>query len=150
MSKEAAQTIHGNYHVVVAPDGQLVTLTKLSDGTWALTADRLKDDDQKKKTTDQIAFDKSFENTKTIPNDFVKQDTNVLTPDVNKMQKSLEGTRNRMDAFLGEMLGNPDDIISGTIKVNPDLLVRHKSQCVGLIETLNSPKWNRVKEIIWK
>ncbi len=150
MSKNlAAETLRGNYHVVTTPDGQLVMLTKLSDGSWVLTEDRIKEDDSKKGTT-QIEFEKRFDGTKTVPNDFVKQDTEILTPDLDKMKKNFEGSRNRLDAYLGEILGDPDDILSGKIKVNPIQIVRHKEHVIGLITVLNNPKWNRVKELIWK
>jgi len=145
--KDASQTIPGNYHVVVLPGGQLVAFTKLSNGEWVPTKDRL---EEEKKSDTQVEFEKRFANTSTVPNDFVKQDTDTLTPDISKMIAGHKDRQNRIDAYLGEMLGNPDDIISGKSKVKPVDVVRHKEHMIGLIEVLNSPKWNQVKEIIWK
>lgn len=145
--KDASQTIPGNYHVVVLPGGQLVAFTKLSNGEWVPTKDRL---EEEKKSDTQVEFENRFANTATVPNDFVKQDTDTLTPDIGKMIAGHKDRQNRIDAYLGEMLGNPDDIISGKSKVKPVDVVRHKEHMIGLIEVLNSPKWNQVKEIIWK
>jgi len=144
MSKEGSQTLPGNYHVLKMPDGQLLAFSKLSDGTWVQTEERIKKD------ADQVAFEKRFDNTKTVPNDFVAADTDVLTPDMEKMKNNYQGSKDRLVAYLTEMLGNPDDIISGVIEVKEVKVARHKEQIVGLITVLGSPKWNKVKAIIWK
>jgi hypothetical protein len=145
--KEASETIPGNYHVVSLPDGTLVAFTKLKNGKWEQTKDRL---DEEKKSDTQVQFEKRFDGTTTVPNDFVKKDTETLTPNIDKMIAGHKDRQNRLDAYLGEMLGNPDDIISGKVKVNEVSVVRHKEHMIGLIDVLNSPKWNKVKEIIWK
>lgn len=143
---ESTQTLLGNYHVVVLPDGTLFALTKLSDGTWVPTTERVSD----KKTETQVEFEKRFENTATVPGDFVKPDTDTLTPDIDKMRKNHEMSRNHLDAYLGEILGDPDDIISGKIAVKEIKEVGVKRHVQGLIKALNAPKWNQIKDLIWK
>ena len=149
--KDASETIPGNYHVVSMPDGTLIAFTKIKtkDGKfkWEPTKDRL---EEEAKSDTRVAFEKRFEGTATVPNDFVKRDTETLTPDISKMKKNFEGSRDRLDAYLGEMLGNPDDILSGKIEVIDIKVARHKEHVVGLITALNSPKWNKIKEMIWK
>lgn len=145
--KDASQTIPGGYHVVVLPGGQLMAFTKLSTGEWVPTKDRL---DEEKKGETTVAFEKRFEHTETVPNDFVANGTKTLTPDIDKIVENDKARQNRLEAYLVEILGNPDDIISGKSQVNEVKIVRHKEHIVGLMQALNSPKWNLVKEKIWK
>jgi hypothetical protein len=145
--KDVTQTIPGNYHVVVLPGGQLMAFTKLSNGEWVPTKDRL---DEEKKGETTVAFEKRFEHTETVPNDLVPNGTKTLTPDIDKIVENDKARQNRLDAYLGEILGNPDDIISGVVQINDVKVARHKEHILGLMQALNSPKWNKIKTMIWK
>jgi hypothetical protein len=148
MSKnDSAQTIPGGYFLMTMPDGQQVMMSKLSNGEWVTTEERIRREEEAKKIKE---FDQRFAGTSTIPDNYIKRDTETLEPCPDKMIATAKGSRDRAEAYLVEMLGDADAILAGEVEIKTIKEPRIKEHICGMIKVVNSPKWNRVAEKIWK
>lgn len=152
METQSTQTIQGSYKMVEMPDGTLVAMHKLSNGEWVTTKERL----------DRIASAESimdsFKHTDTIPSPYDPKTEGTLVPksETDRMVQMVEdakSSRNRLDAYLGEILGDPAAILSGDqfckekikkVKSRPQEL-RH---VLGLMDVLGAwdVKWQKVRK----
>lgn len=148
----AIQTIQGSYRMVEMPDGSMVAMQQLSNGKWVTTEERL----THAKNTE--AFMENFKGTETIPSPHSPQTVGTLEPKSStakmmSMVADAKSSKNRLDAYLGEILGSPENILAGDeickenikkVKARPQEL-RH---VIGLIDVLGvwDPRWQRVRQ----
>jgi len=148
----ASQTIQGSYRMVEMPDGTIVAMQQLSNGKWVTTEERLS------RAQDTEAFMRQFAGTETIPSHFSPQTTGTLEPKSGtdkmiSMVAEAKASKNRLDAYLGEILGDPDKILEGDpickenvkrVKSRPQEL-RH---VLGLMDVLGAwdHRWQKVRQ----
>lgn len=132
-----------------APDGTPILMHKVGDH-WVLTDERLQETEEKAAQED-VEFMSRFKDTDMVPHPVQPGDkTDAVTVDVQKMVEHHGHTYTTLDAHLGEILGDPKDIISGKIKpkkVNDPAILRNVDM---MIRALRSPAWNKVWEIMTK
>ena len=150
--KLSSQTIVGSYRMVEMPDGSLVAMQQLSDGRWVTTEERIT------RAQDTEAFMKQFAGTDTIPNDHAPQTTGTLTPKSGtdkmlSMVAEAKASKNRLDAYLGEVLGDPELILAGDPMCKENIKkVRARPQelrhVLGLMDILGAsdPRWQKVRQ----
>lgn len=140
MSKE---TIPGTYSLVKMPDGSEVMMHKLADGQWVTTAERARSD-----TTE---FMGRFIGTDFVPAEHAPQTKGALRGPAEPGAHTQ--TRNRIEAYLVEILGDPALILysdplamtrARAVKARPQEM-RH---VLGLITILNHPEWNKVGVVL--
>jgi hypothetical protein len=153
MSETAAtQTIQGSYRMVEMPDGSHVAMQQLSNGKWVTTEERLT------RAQDTEAFMANFKGTETIPSPHEPQTNGTLEPKSGtdkmlNMVAEAKSSKNRLDAYLGEILGDPEKILAGDplckenikrVKSRPQEM-RH---VLGLMDLLGAwdPRWQRVRQ----
>jgi hypothetical protein len=150
----ASQTIQGSYRMVEMPDGTIVAMQQLSNGKWVTTEERLS------RAQDTEAFMKQFAGTETIPSPFAPQTNGTLEPKSGtdkmvSMVAEAKASKNRLDAYLGEILGDPDKILEGDpickenvkrVKSRPQEM-RH---VLGLMDVLGAwdPRWQKVRQYL--
>lgn len=147
----ASQTIVGSYKMVEMPDGTLVAMHRLENGEWVTTKERL--------TRAEISaeFVKRFAGTDTVPHPHKPQTEGTLTPKSNtdkmlNMVAAAKASHNRLDAYLGEILGSPEDILAGDPLCKEKLKkVRSRPQelrhVLGLMDLLGASdlRWQKVR-----
>ena len=148
----ASQTIVGSYKMVEMPDGTVVAMHRLDNGEWVTTKERLS------RAEISAEFVKRFAGTDTVPHPHTPQTEGSLTPKSNtdKMLRMIEeakASKNRLDAYLGEVLGSPEDILAGDplckeklkkVRARPQEL-RH---VLGLMDLLGASdiRWQKVRQ----
>jgi len=148
----ASQTIVGSYKMVEMPDGTVVAMHRLDNGEWVTTKERLS------RAEISAEFVKRFAGTDTVPHPHNPQTEGSLTPKSNtdKMLRMIEeakASKNRLDAYLGEVLGSPEDILAGDplckeklkkVRARPQEL-RH---VLGLMDLLGASdiRWQKVRQ----
>jgi hypothetical protein len=152
MSDNAAtQTIVGSYKLVEMPDGSMVAMHRLDNGEWVTTKERL--------TRAEISaeFVKRFAGTDTIPHPHEPQTQGSLEPKSNtdkmlRMVEEAKASKNRLDAYLGEVLGTPELILAGDPMCKENLRkVRARPQelrhVLGLMDILGASdiRWQKVR-----
>lgn len=145
-AKLGEETVLGGYHVVVMPDGTPVPMTKLTDGTWVRTEERLKG-----ATTE---FEHRFKDTETQPNDWKPSEgVGAVNPDIKKMVDEARRSKDHLNAYLVARVTDPKNIIAR----DPLALERIAAlyarpldlrEVLVLIDLLNDPVWNQALPII--
>ena len=147
----SSQTIAGSYKMVEMPDGTIVAMHRLENGKWVTTEERISH------ANDTEAFMNQFAGTDHIPTKHEPQTTGTLAPksSTDKMLRMVDeakASKNRLDAYLGEVLGAPEKIIAGDPICKENLRkVRSRPQelrhVLGLIDILgvSDPRWQRVR-----
>lgn len=128
--KAAVETVHGQYHLAIMPDGAEVMMEKLSNGDWVPVKTRLEED-------------KTWADTATVPAPHEPRTEGALTLDQEKLLVNATRTRDHCQAYLVEVFGHRPmhELYTGEL---PKLLPGIKRHVLGLIKTLNMPSWNRV------
>jgi hypothetical protein len=147
----SSQTIAGSYKMVEMPDGTVVAMHRLENGKWVTTEERIS------RAKDTEAFMSQFAGTDHIPTPHDPQTTGTLTPRSStdrmlRMVDEAKASKNRLDAYLGEVLGAPEKILDGDPICKENLKkVRSRPQelrhVLGLIDILGAsdPRWQRVR-----
>jgi hypothetical protein len=119
------------------PDGSEQLMHKLKDGNWATTDERIR----------QQEFEDRFKDTAFAPADIRPSYTGTLTP---KTGGTTHSTRNHLDAYLGEILGSPEDILAGKVTPLPIKEAGIRRHVLGMMRVLNMPIWNSVRDKLTK
>lgn len=152
----SSQTIVGSYKMVEMPDGSVVAMHQLANGKWVTTEERIS------RAQDTEAFMKQFADTDHAPTHHNPQTTGTLAPKSSsdrmlRLVDEAKASKNRLDAYLGEVLGDPELIIAGDpickenikkVKARPQEL-RH---VLGLMDILGAsdPRWQKVRQFLIK
>lgn len=139
------ETLPGTYSLVRMPDGSEAMMHRLRDGRWVTTEERAK-----KEETD--AFMARFAGTDTAPAPHTPE-TDGAVERIPGSAGALTGTRNRLEAYLVEILGDPALIVArDTLAMSRVAKVRARPQemrhVLGLIDILHKAEWNQVKAVI--
>lgn len=142
----AAATVQDSYSLVTMPDGQVVSMQKLSDGTWVRTEERVNG-----KTT---AFEQRFAGTETRPSPWNPSvDGTAVTPDVLKAMEQHKKTKDHIRAFLVTRVGTPENIVAKDPMSMAQLRELHKRpldfrEVLELIRLLEDTVWNEALKVI--
>lgn len=133
------------------PDGSMVAMHQLENGEWVTTKERLNHAEM------SAEFMKRFSGTDTVPHPHRPQTEGSLAPKSNtekilSMIENAKASHNRLDAYLGDILGSPEDIIAGDpickeklkkVRARPQEL-RH---VLGLMDLLGASdlRWQKVR-----
>lgn len=129
------ETIPGSYTLVTMPDGSQI-LMHMVGNEWVITKDRVK----------EAGFTDKFTDFKPTEHD----------PKTDGAIKEKPGPRNRLEAYLIEIVGQPENILAGEpmemakiqrIRAAKDGVFRH---VLGMIDVMNCPVWNKVKDAMLK
>jgi hypothetical protein len=137
MSKPGTETILGSYVLFNAPDGQVVPMEQLSDGSWVTVASRINRED--------IITD-TFKSDTFKANRFEPQTDSAIELDHDKIIERYNSSQRHLDAWLVRILGLPERIKtkSDIPRINPAI----KELVVSLIGESHMPKWMRIKELM--
>ncbi|MFA6132510.1 MAG: hypothetical protein WC869_00685 [Phycisphaerae bacterium] len=152
---DASQTIQGSYTLVTMPDGSEVAMHRLKDGRWVTTAERLAAEEAE---AARLAFEARFNNTNTKPNEHQDPTTEVLRPklDLASRLAQAHASANRLDAYLGEILGPPTALLArdplcmervAKVKARPQEM-RHVLGLIHILGTASEAgqKWEQVRK----
>ncbi len=144
--KLAEETIQGTLGMGTAPDGSPVLMHKVGNH-WVITEERLRETEDEAAAIDAAFMAKFTHDMAPHP---APRETDAIVLDVDKLVQSHGHTFNTLNAHLGEILGNPVDIVSGKMEVRrpkDPAILRNVDM---MIRSLNSPIWNKVWELITK
>ena len=134
LPKPEAQTLPGSYSLIPMPDGQEVMMHKTLAGKWVITEE-------------QVALN---DTARFAPHTDKQVATETLTIDPSALHDNLNATKNRIRAYLIEILGTPEAILA-----EDPLAVAAVRKCacqfqayrqvIGLIDILGDPTWCRAR-----
>lgn len=140
-----AETVPGSYCLVKMPDGAEVMMHRLDNGQWVTTAER---------ATADPSFTDRFKDTDFAPTAQTPATTEAVRPNTSAVTP-YTATKNHIDTFIGEVLGDPDFILArdplamervAKLRERP----QHMRHVLGLIRILGPShyKWQMVQRII--
>jgi hypothetical protein len=133
-----------DYQMATMPDGTKQPAVQLDDGSWSLLADRLRR--ERELEEEQRVFMSHF--TEFKPHEAAAKTEALI--------KTLTKTSSHLEAYLIEILGDPDRILDPVSPLFPPRIPAHISRHIcGLISCYSSAsphgkKWGQVRDLLFK